>query len=131
MKSFVCIVCPNGCRLTAKQRPNNSWEITGHTCKRGEQFGIAEMTNPTRTLTTTVRTSCDATPVLPVRTAGAIPKGLVRDAMARINQVTVHPPVRRGDIVLRNLLDTGVDLIATAGLADDSTTRRVENGASV
>ena len=119
MKELVCIVCPNSCQLQARQTPDGGWEITKHTCKRGERFGIAEMTNPTRTLTTTVRTVCAALPVLPVRTDGEIPKSALHMAMTEINNIIVHPPLRRGEAVIKNLLNTGVDLIATADLIDE------------
>ena len=53
-QELICIVCPKGCHLTAEQTAEG-WQITGFGCPRGQQYGIAEMTNPTRVVTSTVR----------------------------------------------------------------------------
>ena len=65
MKTILCIVCPNGCRLNAEKSAEGSgYAISGNKCKRGIDFAIAEITNPTRTLTTTVRTSFSGVPAV-------------------------------------------------------------------
>ena len=51
MKEITCIVCPKGCTLTV-DRANG--KVTGNSCDRGKDYGLAEVTNPTRVLTTTV-----------------------------------------------------------------------------
>ena len=113
MREFVCIVCPNGCRLQAETLADGTVRVQGNTCPRGEAFGIAELTNPTRSLTTTVRTDFPAMPMLPVRTAGELPKERLFEAMAALNAYTQTTPVRCGDIVLPDLLGTGCNVIAT------------------
>ncbi len=90
--------------------------VTGNGCKRGAQFAVAEMTAPTRTICTTVRTSFPDAPVLPVRVSAEIPKDRIFDVMRAVNEVTVTGPIRRGDAVIRNVLDLGVDIIATSDL---------------
>ncbi len=115
-KTFVCIVCPNGCRLTARKDETGAVTVTGNTCPRGEAFARAELTNPTRSLTTTVGTVFPDRPVLPVRTAGELPKEKLADAMRAIGAMRVRERMRCGDIVARDLLGTGVDLIATDNL---------------
>lgn len=117
-REMVCIVCPNGCHLTVEgaERPETA-VITGNTCPRGAAFAKAELTHPTRSLTTTVRTANAALCVLPVRTDGELPKERLADAMRALSAVTVTAPVRCGDVVVKNLLGTGVDVIATANLS--------------
>ena len=56
MTELTCIVCPRGCTLRIEER-DGRFTVTGNACKRGEQFATAEMTCPTRTLCTTVRTA--------------------------------------------------------------------------
>ena len=51
--------------------------------------------------------------LLPVRTAEAIPRALHADAMVELRRLCVDAPVRMGDIVLPNILDTGVDVVAS------------------
>lgn len=116
MREFVCIVCPNGCRLQAETLADGTVRVQGNTCPRGEAFGIAELTNPTRSLTTTVRTAFPAMPMLPVRTAGELPKAKLAAAMRAVNDVLIEKKLRCGDIVLRDLAGTGVDLIATESI---------------
>ena len=66
-----------------------------------------------RVLTTTVAVSGGDEALLPVRTAEAIPLELHAQAMDLIRGVVVEAPIRMGDIVLKNLLNTNIDLIAS------------------
>ena len=111
-RELTCIVCPRGCRLTVTLEDGKPVAITGNICPRGKTYAEAECTNPVRTLTTTVRLADGK--VLPVKTNGAIPKGLLFSAMAEVNALRPALPVKAGDILISNLLDTGIDLVATA-----------------
>lgn len=114
-KDFTCIVCPNGCTL---HTVSSGGEITvsGQKCPKGEEYAKTELTNPMRTLTTSVATTALQRPVLPVRTDGAIPKGEIENAMKHINSIVVSAPISCGDIICENLLGFGVNLIATDDL---------------
>lgn len=111
-KELICIVCPQGCRLTVEEK-DGSYQVSGNTCKRGEAYGINEMTAPRRVITTTVKLEGGRCPRLPVKTRTDVPKELIFDCMAKINQVTVKAPVKMGDVVLADIMGTGVDVIAT------------------
>jgi CxxC motif-containing protein len=116
-KEILCIVCPNGCRLRiAESAAGEGFTVSGNQCKRGVDFAEAEITNPTRTLTTTVRTSFPGVPVLPVRTAGEIPKGKISEVMNVINAITVDRPLGIGDAVVKDILGLGVNIIATSNI---------------
>ena len=112
IKEFTCIVCPNGCTLRAEET-DGEITVTGNTCPKGAEYAKTELTNPTRTLTSTVATAFPAHPVLPVRTSAAIPKGEIKNAMAAINRLVVTTGLKCGDIVVKDFILTGVDLIAT------------------
>lgn len=114
----ICIVCPRGCRLTIKKDDSNErgYSVEGNTCKRGENYGIKEVTNPTRVLTSTVVLKNSSLKRLPVVTKGDIPKGKMFEAMKEINKVVVNAPIDEGDVIIENLLDTGVDLIAARSI---------------
>jgi CxxC motif-containing protein len=115
MKTLLCITCPNSCRLEVEEK-EGVIKVTGNKCKRGIAFAEAEITNPTRTLTTTVRTAFREAPVLPVRTAAEIPKAKIRDLMAYINSITVSEHLGIGDIVAKNALGLGIDILATSNI---------------
>lgn len=109
-KELICICCPNGCHLKV-DIDNNI--VSGNKCKRGEEYGINEVTNPVRVITSTAKVLNGTLPVVPVKTKEAIPKGLNFKCMEEINKVTVKAPVKVGDVVIENVLDTGVNVVAT------------------
>ncbi|MDR2363347.1 MAG: DUF1667 domain-containing protein [Spirochaetaceae bacterium] len=120
---MTCIVCPNGCRIQVEKKAEGL-AITGNQCKRGAAFAEAEITNPTRTVTTTVRTVFPRAPVVPVRTRGEIPKDKIRDLMAFLNTLTVTEPLGIGAAVVKNVLGLGRDVVVTSNVlaeeADES-----------
>ena len=113
-RELTCIVCPIGCQLTATIENGTVTEVTGNTCPRGKQYAIDECTNPVRTITTTARTSNDS--VIPVKTDRPIPKNLMFECMKEINRSVVTLPAKIGDVVIENLLGTGVDVVVTANM---------------
>jgi len=110
-KELICIVCPQGCRLTVSDE-SGELTVTGNTCKRGVAYGIAETTAPTRVITTTVEITDSYWCRLPVKTDGGVPKGKIFECMDAINQITVKAPVKTGDVVLADILGTGVNVVA-------------------
>jgi CxxC motif-containing protein len=116
MKELICIVCPNGCRLHIEPREHtaSSFSITGNLCKRGEAFAINEMTNPRRSVTTTVRTVFAEVPVLPVRTAQDIPKEKIDSLMHLLAGITIQKKLGIGDAVVKSALGLGIDVIASS-----------------
>lgn len=116
---FNCTTCPSECLLTAEvERDANGAvvkvrSVTGNNCPRGDKFAHQELTCPMRVLTTTVAVSGDDEALLPVRTAEAIPLALHAQTMTIIRDLVVNAPIRMGDVVLEDLLDTGIDLIAS------------------
>lgn len=111
MKNLICIVCPKGCHLQVDE--NNGYAVTGNSCPRGAEYGKTELLHPTRVLTSTVRLEGGLHRRLPVKTAAPIPKELMFEAMEALNGVTLTAPVTVGQVVIPNLLDTGVDVVAT------------------
>ncbi len=114
-KELLCIVCPTGCRISAEI---SGGEITaeGNSCPRGLDFARAELTNPMRSLTTTVRTVFPGVPSLPVRTKGEIPKGKISEALAQLAAVCVDKKICCGETVLLDLAGTGCEVIATSNV---------------
>ena len=99
---LVCTCCPNGCALTAVTNAKGKLEITGAICSRGVSFGLSELTDPRRTLTTTVRLENGAYPLVSVRSAEPVKKTDLRRLVAGLRSVTLTAPVRCGDRVQFN-----------------------------
>ncbi len=110
---YLCIDCPLGCRLEVEEATGDDVEVRGFTCKKGKEYAKQEHTDPRRMVSTTVRVSGGFWPKLPVRTSAPIPKGMVRDVCRTLRAVDVRAPVAMGHVVVPDILDTGVDIIAT------------------
>ena len=127
MKELICIVCPRGCHLTVDE--NNGYAVTGNSCKRGEEYGKAEVTNPGRTVTSSVSvvrkgpaetagiTFSTEDTRCPVKTNKSIPKALIFDAMKEIEAASVTAPVKIGDVVIKGICGTDADLVACKNIA--------------
>lgn len=116
---FNCTTCPSECLLTVEAERDADGHVaevhsvTGNSCPRGDKFAHQELTCPMRVLTTTVAVSDGDETLLPVRTAEAIPLKLHAQAMDLIRGLFVNAPIRMGDVVLENLLDTNINLVAS------------------
>ena len=110
-KELVCIVCPRGCLLTAEQTEQGI-EIKGNFCPRGREYGQQELTNPMRVLTALMHIQGSEKPVS-VRTDLPVPKAKLFECAAEIYRTHPSAPVRRGDILIRNLCGTGSNVVAT------------------
>ena len=53
-RKLTCIICPRGCQLTVSGEADNL-TVTGHACPRGQVYGINEVSNPVRTISTQKR----------------------------------------------------------------------------
>ena len=117
-KSFTCITCPNGCKLLVRIN-DDVIDVKGNKCKKGIEFAENEIFNPTRTLTTTVKTMFSNMPYMPVRTDGEIPKEMVIKAMDILRKIVIDKELKVGDIVLENILNTKVNVIATVNTLEE------------
>ena len=114
--NMICINCPKGCHLSI-EKEGDGWNIQGYACERGKTYALSEMTDPRRTLTSTVKIKDGTITRCPVKTSSPIPKDMVRDAAKSLDSVTVTAPVKVGDVIVANVLDTGSDIIATRNIA--------------
>lgn len=110
---YLCTGCPLGCRLEVDEDQQHIVEVRGFSCKRGKEYAMQEHTNPRRFVTTTIQIDGAAIDRLPVRTQQTVPKDKVRALCQAIHRVSVHAPVSQGEVILSNVLGTGVDVIAT------------------
>lgn len=106
-KAMTCIICPRGCTLSVSDE-NGVITVTGHGCKRGEQYGVTEYINPTRTVTSTVRVANRADTMVSVKTVAPVPKAEMAAVMKRIREATADAPVSIGDVILDSVCGTAV-----------------------
>ena len=109
MKELTCIVCPRGCRL----KVDDNMVVTGNSCPRGEKYAINELTNPTRTITSSIRVNNRPYTLVSVKTDKPIPKDKMFDVMKEIDKLSIDAPTRIGQVVLTNVLGTDVNIVIT------------------
>ena len=110
-RELTCIICPKGCNIKVDIEGKKVVNIEGYTCKRGYEYALNEVTNPVRTLTTTIK--LENGEVIPVKTDKPIPKNLIFKCMEEINKITVKLPIKIGQILIENILETGSNIVAT------------------
>lgn len=115
-KELLCIVCPLGCPLTIDYTQKTIKSINGNRCKLGIEYAKKEISNPERTLTTTVKVTKGHLPLVSVRTNKPIPKNKIFDTMNIIAQIELQAPIKIGDIIIKNLFNTKVNVIATKNI---------------
>ena len=112
MKELICITCPRGCHLSVDDNLN----VTGNVCPRGAAYAKAELTHPVRMVTSSVAINSKLQNRLPVKTKEPIPKELIFNVMEEITKVSVNAPIKIGDVIIKNVLNTGVDIVATKNI---------------
>ncbi|MCR5263257.1 MAG: DUF1667 domain-containing protein [Clostridiales bacterium] len=114
---FTCTVCPFGCELHVTSDGSGKLTVTGNACPRGARYGTAEVTNPVRTLTSTVRIDgvSELHPnlaLLPVKTDKPIPKAKLMEGMKLIKTLSVRPPMAGGTVIFKDFIEPGVNLVS-------------------
>ena len=117
-RHFHCTTCPSECALTIETCIDENGvehvlSVQGNRCARGHKFAEQEIIRPMRILATTIVVRGGDEKLLPVRTARPIPQDLHLSAMRDIRHASVTAPVHMGDVVMSDLLGTGVDLVAS------------------
>ena len=112
-KEIICTVCPTGCTIKVTGDEKSITSIEGYTCPRGKTYAESEVTNPVRTLTSTVIVETkDGEKMLPVRTDKPIPRPALFEAMEIVRKIRVNAPVKTGDVLVENFIENGTKLIA-------------------
>ena len=113
---FTCIVCPNGCTIETKSEPGKPIAVSGQKCKRGEEYVLQELTDPRRTIATTVPVDNAELPLCSVRLTKPIPKRDIFNVMDEIRKVRLTAPTRIDQVVIHNVCGLDSDVIVTKNL---------------
>ena len=114
---LVCINCPRGCNLNVEE-VESELIVTGNSCPRGKEYAINEMTNPLRTVTTTVNIKSNKYYCLPVITSKPIPKAKIMDVVKALKNVEVKAPIKIGEVIVKNILGLNSDIIAAKSIEE-------------
>jgi CxxC motif-containing protein len=112
---LICITCPKGCALQVTRDGSTILDVESG-CKRGILYAEEELNDPRRMVASTVRIRGGAYPLLPVSTRSPFPKPRIKELLAELRQVEVSSPVKMGDVILSNVLDSGVDIVASRNM---------------
>ncbi|MBQ9088690.1 MAG: DUF1667 domain-containing protein [Lentisphaeria bacterium] len=113
-KSLICISCPRGCHLEISSAAAGEWLVSGNQCPRGKQYAIQEATDPRRMLTAAVPAKVDGVPCASVRSTSPLPVALIPELLNTLYKMRLDTPAKRGDVLLANWKDSGIDIIFSA-----------------
>ena len=112
-KEIVCTVCPRGCTVTVEGENGVVQSATGFSCKRGQTFAESEFSHPVRILTTLVKVRGEEDLLVPVRTDRPVGRDQLFACMEAIRAVEAPRPIRRYDVLIRDVCGTGANVVAT------------------
>lgn len=111
-----CVICPKGCNISVESEKRGKEKVVlsikGNSCPRGGKYAESEVTHPVRVLTTTVRVVNAKDKLLPIRSKEPIGKDLLFKAMKEVEKTKVEPPVKMGEVIIKNIAGSGVDMIS-------------------
>jgi len=116
-RSFTCIICPNGCEITAEYEGDTVYAVRGAACPKGDAYVRQELTDPRRNIATSVLVEGGELPLASVRLSRPIPKKDIFRVMEAINTVWLQAPTAIGQVVLHNVCGLGADVIVTKNVA--------------
>ena len=112
-KEYTCIVCPNGCSLQAEIDGGIVISSSGNLCDRGKTWLEEEISAPKRNFATTVSVEGGDMETVSVRLSSPIPKDKIFKALEIIHSAKAKAPVHIGDVIIKDILSLGADVIAT------------------
>ena len=112
-REVICILCPVGCRIRVEIEDGEISKIENAGCKRGRDYAEQEIKSPVRDFFTTVRVKDGKIPVVSVRSTAPIPKRMLMRCASELARIVVPAPVRIGDVIVKNIMNLGVDIVAT------------------
>ena len=109
----ICICCPAGCHLEIL-RDDKGITVSGHTCKRGEEYARQELSDPRRIVTAVVLAKGGKRVCVPVKTSEPLPKALIPELLKELSSLRVALPVEIGDVIIKDFRSTGIDIVASS-----------------
>lgn len=115
-KIYTCIICPRSCELEADILPDGQVSVSGNGCPRGAEWIRNELSDPKRTIASSVLVEGGEKEIVSVRLSSPVPLRMIFPIMDEIRKVSVTAPVSISDIIIRDVLSSGADVIATSSV---------------
>lgn len=112
---ITCISCPVGCRLKVTVEQGKVTSVSGNSCNRGIAYAKQECVAPKRMITAVVKLPDRPMP-LSVKTESPIPKDRIFACMQEIGALSLNAPVLIGQVMLKDVCGTGVNVVATKSI---------------
>lgn len=116
-KRMICELCKINCILKIIKN-NEEIKVSGNQCEDGIGFGIEKIESKKAVLSTVVRLKGGKQQILPVKTRGDVEKTLFIEISKALSRVYVGTPVKIGEIICKNILNTGIDVIAAKNVLE-------------
>ncbi|NLC34590.1 MAG: DUF1667 domain-containing protein [Erysipelothrix sp.] len=113
-ETFTCIGCPIGCTLEVTMYSEDNIVVEGNLCAIGDRYGKREIVEPVRMVTSSVFVDDGIFNVVSIKTDKEINKKLMIDLAKELQGVRVEAPVHIGDVIVKNILGSDVNMIATS-----------------
>lgn len=114
-KQIICEKCSKRCILDIDKYEENI-EVLGNECDKGIEYAKMEINNTKEILTTLVRMKGSNKKVVPVKTKYPVDKKLFIELSKVLSRLYVGAPIKIGDVVCKNILNTGIDVVATKNI---------------
>ena len=112
-QEITCIVCPIGCKIMVLSDGTTAKALTGQRCKQGISYAQTEALDPRRMLTSSILVHNGQWPLVSVKTTKPVPKKEIFSVLKQIQKTTVEAPINCGDVLIHNVAESNIDIVAT------------------
>ena len=113
MRELICICCPLGCHIKVDDSDMSDLKVSGNSCPRGAKYARDEVTCPKRVVTSICPVEGGEIQMVSCKTKDSVEKRLIFDVLREIRGKRLLAPVHEGDVIVPNVMGTGVDVVAT------------------
>lgn len=112
LKQVICYKCNQRCVVGIDEH-EEEYIVSGNECDDGAEVAKDELNNSLDILTTLVRIKGANCNVVSVKSSKPIEKKLWIECSKALSRIYVGAPIKIGDVVCKNILNTGVDIVCT------------------
>jgi len=95
---------------------NDNLKINNHLCNKKDNLTKLNIDSKCDIFTTVVRIKGSDCNVVPVKSSRPLNKSLWLECSKVLSRIHVGAPIKLGDIICKNILNTGVDIICTKSI---------------
>lgn len=111
---YTCILCPNSCEISVDYEGKTVLNTQGNKCDKGREYVTQELTDPKRTIASSVLVIGGDRPLASVRLNAPISREMIFPLMEQLQKIALPAPVEPGQVIMEKVFGTDADLIATS-----------------